>query len=90
MKHTAYAKAREVDDEVTAEIEAQYEIHRARLGDLDVERLLKTGAAGPSGTASSQASTSSRATQYKPQDTFLDQRSFLGGGLVIPQLLQMI
>merc|ERR1711867_157157 len=42
LKHAAYAKVREVADEVTAEIEARYEIHRARLGDLDIERLLKT------------------------------------------------
>ena len=76
LKHAAYAKVREVDDEVTAEIEAWYEMYRARLGDLDVDKLLKTGTGGPSGTATSQASTSSKTGQYKPQDTFLGSKKF--------------
>ena len=57
-------------------MEARFELHRARLGDIDVERLLRTGASGPSRTASTQASTSSRSFQYKPQESFLGSKKF--------------
>ena len=53
LKHAAFAKVRELDDEVTAEIEARYELYRARLGDLDVDKLLKSGTGGPSRAAAS-------------------------------------
>ena len=72
----AYSRVRSLEEEVTAKVEACFELHRARLGDIDVERLLRTGTLGPSGTASSQASTSSRPFQYKPQETFLGSKKF--------------
>ena len=65
-----------MEEEVSAEVEARFELHRARLGDINVERLLRTGTLGPSGTASSQASTSSRPSQYKPQEAFLGSKKF--------------
>ena len=60
LKVAAYSRVRSMKEEVTAEVEARFELHRARLGDIDVERLLRTGTWGPSGTASTQASTSLR------------------------------
>ena len=65
LKHAAFDKVRELDNEVTAEIEARYELYRALIGDLDVDRLLKSGTGGPSGAAVSQTSTSSKTGQYK-------------------------
>ena len=60
IKLAAYARVMSLEEEVTAEVEARYELHRARLGEIDVERLLRIGTSGPSGTASTQALTSSR------------------------------
>ena len=76
IKLAAYARVRSMEEEVTAEVEARFELHRARQGDIDVEHLLRTGASGPSGTASSQASTSSRSFNYKPQESFLGSKKF--------------
>ena len=76
LKVAAYARVRSMEEEVTAEVEARFELHQARLGDIDMKRLLRTGASGPSGTASSQASTSSRSFQYKPQESFLGSKKF--------------
>ena len=77
LKLAAYSKVRSIEEEVSAEVEARFELHRARLGDINVERLLRTGTLGPSGTASSQASASWRPFQYKPQEAFLGSKKFL-------------
>ena len=76
LKLAAFDKVRELDNEVTAEIEARYELYLALIGDLDVDRLLKSGTGGPSGAAVSQTSTSSKTGQYKPQETFLGSKKF--------------
>ena len=76
LKVAVYSRVRSMEEEVSAEVEARFELHRARLGNINVKRLLRTGTSGPSGTASSQASTSSRPSQYKPQKTFLGSRKF--------------
>ena len=76
LKVAAYARVRSIEEEVSDEVEAPFELHQARLGDIDVERLLRTGTSGPSGTASSQASTSVRPSQYKPVEPFLGSKKF--------------
>merc|ERR1712120_102403 len=82
LKLAAFDKVRELDNNVTAEIESRYELYLDLIGDLDVDRLLKSGTGGPSGAATSQTSTSSKTGQYKPQETFLGSKNSHGGGLV--------
>merc|ERR1712089_10081 len=48
LKQAAFERVALLDDEVIPEVEARYELHCARLGDLHVVRLLKAGPAGPS------------------------------------------
>ena len=76
LKLAAYSKVRSMEEEVSNEVEARFKLHRARLGDINVERLLRAGTSDPSGTVTSQASTSSRPSQYKPQEAFLGSRKF--------------
>ena len=54
LRLLAFDKVRELDNNVTVEIEERYEWYLAKIGDIEVDRLLKSGSGGPSGAASSQ------------------------------------
>ena len=76
LRISAHVRVRSIEEDVTSEVEGRFELHRARLGDIDVDRLLRAGTSGPSGTASNQASTSMRPNQYKPVEAFLGSKKF--------------
>ena len=76
LKLLAFARVRTVKEEVMNEVETRYEVHRKRLGEVNIERLLRAGPAGPSAPGTSQASTSSKTPQFKPLESFLGSRKF--------------
>ena len=76
LKLLAFTKVRTMEEEVMNEVETRYEVHRKRLGEVNVDRLLRAGPAGPSAPGTSQASTSVKPSQFKPQESFLGSRKF--------------
>ena len=74
LRAAANARVRSMEEDICVEVEGRYELHRARLGDIDVDRLLRAGTSGPSATA--LAPTTNKPSQYKPVETFLGNKSF--------------
>ena len=74
LRVAANARVRSMEEDICVEVEGRYELHRMRLGDIDVDCLLRAGTSGPSATAS--APTSHKTPQYKPVEAFLGSKSF--------------
>ena len=74
LKSLAFERVRTLEEEVSNEVETRYEVHRTRLGEVNIERLLRAEAAGPNAPAESQPSTSGKTPQFKPLDSFLGSR----------------
>ena len=74
LRVAAHERVRAIEEDIHNEVEGRFELHRLRLGDIDVDRLLRAGTSGPSTTAS--APTSSRPPQYKPVEAFLGSKKF--------------
>ena len=65
LRVAANARVRSMEEDICAEVEGRYELHRMRLGDIDVDRHFRAGSSGASATAS--APTSHKTPQYKPR-----------------------
>ena len=67
LKDAAHERIRAMEEDIYGEVESRFENHRRRLGDIDVDRLLRAGTAGPSATTP----TSHRICNFKPNEAFL-------------------
>ena len=56
LRVAANARVRSIEEDIYSEVEGRYELHRIRLGDIDVNRLLRAGTSGLSATASAPTS----------------------------------
>ena len=74
LREAAHERVRAMEEDIYSEVEGRYELHRMRLGDIDVDRLIRAGTSGPSATAS--APTSQKLPQYKPVEVFLSSKTF--------------
>ena len=83
-------RVRAIEEDIYHEVEGRYELHRRRLGDIDVNHLLKAGTSGPSATAS--APTSHKVPTYKPVEAFRAPRRSPGGRSVtqLPELRMLM
>ena len=74
LREAAHERVRAMEDDITGEVEGRFELHRMRLGDIDVDRLLRAKTAGASVTTS--APTSHKVPNYKPVEAFLGSKLF--------------
>ena len=74
LREAADAKIRAMEMDIYGELEGRFEAHRRRLGEINVDQLLRSGNASASATAS--APTSHRAPAYKPVEVFLGSKPF--------------
>ena len=74
LREAAHDMIRSMEEDIYGEVESRFENHRRRLGDIDVDRLLRAGAASASATVS--APTSHRAPDFKPNEVFLGSKPF--------------
>lgn len=74
LTDTAHERIRAMEEDIYGEVESRSENHRKRLGDIDVDHLLRAGTAGPSATTS--APTSHRIPNFKPNEAFLRSKLF--------------
>ena len=74
LRVAAHERVRAIEEDIHNEVEGRFELHRLRLGDIDVDRQLRAGTSGPSATASSP--TLSKTSLYKPVEAFLGSKKF--------------
>ena len=73
LREASHDRIRFMEEEIYEELESRFKKHR-RLGDIDVDSLLRAGAASTSATVS--APTSHRAPNFKPNEAFLGSKPF--------------
>ena len=74
LREAAHDRIRSMEEDIYGEVESRFDNQRRRLGDIDVDCLLRAGAASASVNIS--APTSHRAPNFKPNEEFLGSKLF--------------